>query len=166
MNLREMQEEDWPQVAAIFQEGLATKVATFQREVPSYAQWDATYITCCRLVAVDNQDTVLGWGALSPVSSRVAYRGVAEISIYVGAAHRGKSIGKQLLQRVIYESEQAGYWMLQSVILVENKASIALHESCGFRIVGTRERIGRLSDGSWSDTLLMEKRSRHPAFSD
>jgi phosphinothricin acetyltransferase len=96
----------------------------------------------------------------------VAYRGVAEVSIYVLETHRGKSVGKRLLEQLVRASEQAGYWMLQSVVLVENHASIALHQSCGFRTVGRREKIGRLPDGTWSDTLLLELRSRHPDFLD
>lgn len=166
MNIREMHVQDWSQVSTILKEGIATGFATFQQEVPEYSQWDATHIACCRLVAVDDDGSILGWAALSPVSSRVAYRGVAEVSIYVAQAHRGKSIGKQLLGYLICESEQSGYWMLQSVILVGNEASIALHESCGFRAVGKRERIGRLPNGMWSDTLLMERRSRLPDFLD
>jgi phosphinothricin acetyltransferase len=166
MDIREMRNQDWPQVATIFKEGIDTGFATFQNEVPSFAQWDATHISCCRLVAEDGDGNILGWAALSPVSSRAAYRGVAEVSIYVAKAFRGRSIGRQLLDILIRNSEESGYWMLQSVVLIENLASIALHEACGFRIVGRRERIGRLADGTWSDTLLMERRSRLPYFLD
>lgn len=161
-----MREQDWPQVAIIFREGIETGFATFQSEVPTYAQWDATHITCCRLVVEDEDGHILGWAALTPVSSRAAYRGVAEVSIYIARVFRGRSIGRQLLNVLVRDSEEAGYWMLQSVVLVENLASIALHESCGFRTVGRRERIGRLPDGTWSDTLLMERRSRLPDFLD
>jgi phosphinothricin acetyltransferase len=166
MEIREMRVQDWPMVATIFQQGIDTKVATFQHEVPDWTRWDATHIASCRLVALDETEGVIGWAALSPVSSRVAYRGVAEVSIYVLETHRGKSVGKRLLEQLVRASEQAGYWMLQSVVLVENHASIALHQSCGFRTVGRREKIGRLPDGTWSDTLLLELRSRHPDFLD
>ncbi len=166
MNIREMQKQDWPTVAEIFRVGLQTGIATFQREVPTYEQWNATHLTTCRLVIESEQGAVIGWTALSPVSSRTAYRGVAEVSIYIDAPYRGKSVGKRLLEALVEKSEEAGYWTLQAVVIVANVASIALHESCGFRVVGRRERIGRLPDGSWSDTLLLERRSRSPAFLD
>jgi L-amino acid N-acyltransferase YncA len=159
MTIREMTELDWPEVADIFRQGIDTGTATFQSEVPTYAQWDATHIPTCRLVAVDEHLYIVGWAALTPVSSRCAYRGVAEVSIYIAAAHRGRKVGKQLLSALVQQSEEAGYWTLQSVILVDNNASISLHESCGFRLIGRRERISVRADGTWSDTLLMERRS-------
>lgn len=159
-----MTEQDWPHVGRILSEGIATGLATFQTEVPSYSQWDATHLVNCRLVATDVSGEVLGWTALSPVSSRVAYRGVAEVSIYVAQAHRGRTVGTQLLDELIVQSEQAGFWTLQAVILAGNSASLALHRRCGFRMVGRRERIGRLPNGTWSDTLLLERRSSNPAF--
>ena len=159
MNIREMQKEDWSDVARIFAEGIATKVATFQRTVPSQQQWDTHYIRSCRLVAHTDDGHIIGWAALSPVSSRAAYRGVAEVSIYVAADYRSRSVGSRLLKQLIACSEEAGYWTLQAVIIVENHASIALHRHCGFRVVGKRERIGLLEHGSWSDTLLLERRS-------
>lgn len=159
MMIREMTAGDWTEVAEILRQGIETGCATFQTEVPTITQWEAAHIPGCRLVSCDSAGTVTGWAALSPVSSRAAYRGVAEVSIYVAAFHRGKSIGRQLLDSLIQASEDAGYWTLQSVVLVSNAASIALHERCGFRLVGRRERIGRLADGTWSDTLLFERRT-------
>ena len=166
MNIRQMVEQDWPAVSQILFEGIATGVATFQTEVPTYMQWNSTHLEACRLVAEDDQGRILGWAALSPVSSRAAYRGVAEVSIYVATEHRGRTVGKQLLQELILRSEQAGYWTLQSVILATNGASLALHQSCGFRMVGRRERIGKLPNGTWCDTLLLELRSSSANFLD
>lgn len=159
MTVRLMREEDWDAVSEIYREGLATGVATFQREVPSYDQWNTSYNNTCRLVVEQDDGSIVGWAALSPVSSRVAYRGVGEVSIYIAEAYRGKRIGRQLLEALIACSENQGYWTLQAVVLVSNEASIALHTNCGFRIVGRRERIGQLADSTWSDTLLMERRS-------
>jgi len=159
MIIREMVAQDWPAVADIFNQGLKTGTATFQTEVPTYAQWDATHIVSCRLVVCLEDGSIAGWAALTPVSSRCAYRGVAEVSIYIATEFRGKKIGKQLLSALIDASEAAGYWTLQSIVLVSNQASIALHEGCGFRLIGRRERISMLSNGMWSDTLLMERRS-------
>lgn len=159
MKIRLMEPDDWPQVSRILQEGIATGIATFQTEVPGSAQWDATYVSTCRLVAESEEGELLGWAALAPVSNRVAYRGVAEVSIYVGTAHRGKTVGTQLLEALVSESERAGFWTLQAVVLTMNTASLSLHLRCGFRLVGRRERIGRLPDGTWSDTILLERRS-------
>ncbi len=159
MTIREMSEQDWPEVADIFRQGIETGTATFQSEVPTYAQWDATHIPSCRLVVTDEDLHVVGWAALTPVSSRCAYRGVAEVSIYIATTYRGRKVGKQLLSSLVEHSEKAGYWTLQSVILVDNQASISLHESCGFKLIGRRERISIRTDGTWSDTLLMERRS-------
>jgi len=159
MTIREMCEQDWPDVADIFRQGIETGTATFQSEVPTYVQWDATHIPSCRLVVIDEDLHIVGWAALTPVSSRCAYRGVAEVSIYIATAYRGRKVGKQLLSSLVEHSEEAGYWTLQSVILVDNQASISLHESCGFKLIGRRERISIRMDGTWSDTLLMERRS-------
>ncbi len=159
MIIREMVAQDWPAVADIFNQGLKTGTATFQTEVPTYEQWNATHIISCRLVVCLESGEVAGWAALSPVSSRSAYRGVAEVSIYIATDYRGRKVGKLLLSALIEASEAAGYWTLQSVVLVSNQASIALHESCGFRLIGRRERISMLQNGLWSDTLLMERRS-------
>lgn len=149
--------EDWPAVEAIYREGIATGMATFETETPPWEKWDAAHRPDCRLVARDG-DRVLGWAALSPVSERCVYAGVAESSIYIAAAARGQGIGKRLLSALISASEAAGIWTLQTGIFPENAASLALHRACGFRIVGTRERIGQLH-GVWKDVVFLERRS-------
>lgn len=149
---------DWPAVAAIYKEGIATGMATFETEIPSWEQWNNAHIDSCRLVAKKG-GYVLGWAALSEVSSRCVYGGVAEVSVYVAAKARGNKIGEFLLRQLINESEQLGYWTLQSGIFPENSASIRLHEKLGFRKIGYREKIGQLK-GVWKDNVLMEKRSR------
>jgi len=148
---------DWPLVAQVYKEGIETGIATFEQDIPGWEQWDQNHIKSCRLVArYDGQ--VLGWAALSPVSSRCVYGGVAEVSVYVANNARGKKIGEQLLRELIAKSKKQGYWTLQSGIFPENTASIGLHKKCGFRKIGFRERIGQLN-GVWKDNILMEKRS-------
>ena len=154
-----MKTGDWPQVAAIYQEGIETGLATFQSEVPSWEDWDRGHVACCRLVA-RKSDEVLGWAALSAVSSRSVYAGIGEVSVYVGTAYKKMGVGTALLNELIRQSEANGFWMLQGVITKENTASIELHKKCGFRLVGIRERIGRMPDGVWHDTALLERRSR------
>jgi L-amino acid N-acyltransferase YncA len=149
---------DWPAVRSIYEEGIATRQATFETEAPDWEHWDRSRLPQGRLVA-RLAGQVVGWGALSPVSSRPVYAGVAEASLYVTAAARGRGIGKRLLQALIEESERAGIWTLQGAIFPENAASLALVKACGFREVGRRERIGRM-DGDWRDTILVERRSR------
>jgi len=148
---------DWDTVRAIYQEGIATGHATFEHAVPDWGRWDAGHLPICRLVARANSK-VLGWAALSPVSSRPVYAGVAEVSVYVAEQARGRGIGFQLLSALVEASEEQGIWTLQAGIFPENKASIELHKRCGFRIVGTREKIGRMN-GRWRDTVMMERRS-------
>jgi len=148
---------DWPQVEAIYREGIATGNATFEIEVPSWEEWDQKHFTVGRLVARDARD-VYGWAAMSPVSMRRVYAGVAEVSVYVAEAARGQGLGKMLLQSLIDASEKHGVWTLQAGIFPENVSSIALHKICGFREVGRRERIGMLG-GVWRDTVLLERRS-------
>lgn len=153
----EMYREDWEQVREIYLEGIATGNATFQKEAPSWEDWDNGHIKECRIVArLDNK--VLGWASLSPVSSRCIYAGVAEVSVYVSQNSRGKGIGSKLLNSLIELSEQNGYWTLESGIFPENIASLKLHIKSGFREVGRRERIGKM-DGVWRDTILLERRS-------
>lgn len=147
----------WPQVKAVYENGIATGHATFQTEAPEWTEWDQAHIKSCRLVAVED-NTVLGWAALTPVSGRCVYAGVAEVSVYIAAAARGKGLGRELLTALVLESEQHNFWTLQAGIFPENTASIKLHEACGFRTVGRRERIGQMN-GVWRDTLLMERRS-------
>jgi phosphinothricin acetyltransferase len=144
-------------VLRIYDEGLATGTATFETTVPSWQEWDREHIETCRVVARDGDD-VLGWAALTPVSDRCVYGGVAELCVYVAAAARGGGVGKALLNALVQASEGAGYWTLQAGIFAENTASIALHQACGFRTVGTRERLGQL-EGVWHDVLLLERRS-------
>ena len=153
-----LQPEDAEQVLAIYAEGIATQDATFQTEVPSWEEWDAAHLEAPRLVARDEDGRVLGWCALSPISRRPVYAGVTEESVYVAASARGRGIGRRLLEAMAKASEDAGIWTMQTGIFPENKASIALHEACGFRIVGTRERVGR-HFGRWRDVVLMERRS-------
>jgi len=154
--IRAMTEADWPAVARIYGEGIATGNATFETDVPDWASWDASHHQSCRLV-VEDDGAVLAWAALSPVSSRPVYRGVAEVSIYVAPEARGRGLGADMLGALIESSEEKGFWTLPS-IFPENEASIALHTRFGFRVVGTRERIGS-HHGRWRDTVLLERRS-------
>lgn len=153
----QMKPEDWDQVRSIYLEGIATGHTTFETDAPSWEKWDAGHLQMARLVARDGDD-VLGWAALSAVSSRKVYLGVAELSVSVAAASRGRGIGRALLEALITESERNGIWTLQASIFPENVASVKLHLRCGFREVGRRERIAKLN-GVWRDTLLFERRS-------
>ncbi len=150
--------DDWAEVRTIFADGIATGMATFETDVPDWEEWDRSHLQHSRLVARSEDGRVAGWAALSPVSDRCAYGGVAEVSVYVGADSRGHGVGKALLDALITESEAAGVWTLQAGMFAENDASIALHEKCGFRVVGVRERLGALH-GVWHDVVLMERRS-------
>jgi L-amino acid N-acyltransferase YncA len=153
-----MRAEDWPAVARIFEQGIATGNATFERSAPSWERWSAARCPEPRLVARDGS-AVVGWAALSPVSTRQVYRGVGAVSIYVAPAGSRRGVGRALLDELIYASERAGFWTLQAGIFPENRASIALHESCGFRLIGTHEHIGQMPDGRWRDVVLYERRS-------
>ena len=155
--LRRMTAGDWPRVRAIYEEGIATGDATFQTEAPLWQAWDAGHLPHSRLVACQ-EAAVLGWAALSPVSARSVYSGVAEVSVYVAAQAPGRGLGRALLQRLVAESEEHGIWTLQAGIFPENQASVVLHERCGFRLVGRRERLGQMH-GRWRDVLLLERRS-------
>jgi L-amino acid N-acyltransferase YncA len=157
--IERMQPGHWEGVRAVYLEGLATGDASFETEAPEWERWDATHLRCCRLVALEG-GRVAGWAALSPVSSRKVYEGVAEVSVYVASEFRGKGLGRALLSALVEESEAGGVWTLQAGVFPENVASVALHLACGFREVGRRERIGRAKDGRWRDTLLLERRSR------
>jgi L-amino acid N-acyltransferase YncA len=149
---------DWEAVRTIYQEGVATGQASFEDDAPLWPDWDAAHHPHCRLVA-RHEGRVIGWAALSPISRRKVYAGVAEVSVYVAANCRGRGVGKELLQAIIEASERAGIWTLQASSFAENTASVALQQSCGFRLVGRRERIGRLN-GVWRDTIFTERRSR------
>jgi L-amino acid N-acyltransferase YncA len=152
-----MQPEDWKQVREIYIEGISTGNATFQKEAPSWEEWNNNHLLECRIVARSG-DKVLGWTALSPVSSRCVYAGVAEVSIYVCQNSQGKGIGNKLLKSLTEKSEQSGFWTLQSGIFPENISSLKLHHTFGFRKVGRRERIGKM-EGIWRDVILLERRS-------
>lgn len=155
--VRLMQVDDWPQVRAIYEEGIATGNATFETSAPSWEQWDSAHLGHSRLIAREG-DAVLGWAALSPVSDRCTYGGVAEVSVYVRGAARGRGLGRRLLEALVAESEQHGIWTLQAGIFPENQASLVIFRRCGFRDIGVRQRLGRLSD-RWRDVLLWERRS-------
>jgi L-amino acid N-acyltransferase YncA len=149
--------EHWDAVARIYEQGIATGHATFETEVPSWEQWDASHLAGHRLVALRDGE-VAGWAALSPVSDRCVYGGVAEESVYVAKEARGRGVGRELLEALIAGSEAAGIWTIQTGIFPENEASVRLHERVGFRVVGTRERLGKRGD-VWRDVLLLERRS-------
>ena len=149
-----MRPEDWARVAEIYWDGMRNGLATFETEVPS---WDAWAEAHPHRIAAEADGQVLGWAALGPVSSRWAYRGVVESSVYVARDHQGRGVGRALLEELIKRARKAGGWTIQTSIFPENRASLALHERCGFRVVGTRERIGK-RDGMWRDTVLLEKR--------
>ncbi len=155
--LEKMKSTDWNAVRAIYEEGIATGHATFETEVPGWREWDRSHLRDCRLVA-KTKEQVVGWTALSPVSERCVYTGVAEVSIYVTSSARGQGIGKTLLKALIDESEKVGIWTLQAGVFPENTASIALHKACGFRKIGFRSRIGQIGD-VWRDVVLLERRS-------
>src|ERR1051326_7957827 len=152
-----MSPDHWTAVRAIYLEGIATGNATFQQTAPEWEQWDEAHLPVCRIVA-RSAEGILGWAALSPVSKRPVYAGVAEVSVYVAAHARGQGVGKSLLAALIDASEREGIWTLQSGIFPENTASIELHKRLGFRVLGVREKIGCLN-GNWRDVVLMERRS-------
>ncbi len=153
-----MKKEEWSAVQSTYQEGIATGNATFEMEVPEWEKWDKDHLRDCRLVVRANKQ-VVGWAALSPFSWKRFYAGIAEVSLYVTSSARGIGVGKALLNALIEESEHAGIWTLQGMILRENLTSLALCKKCGFREVGRRERIGQM-DGIWRDVILMERRSK------
>lgn len=155
--LDDLSRDDWPEVAQIYQEGLATGNATFETQVPSWEEWDLSHRGDCRVVLRRGTE-VLGWAALSPVSGRCVCGGVGEVSVYVASRCWGCGLGSRLLSELIRRSEEAGLWTLQAGIFPENVASLRIHENLGFRVVGTRAAIGRLS-GRWRDAVLLERRS-------
>jgi L-amino acid N-acyltransferase YncA len=157
LRIEPMNRRDWREVRRIYLEGIATGNATFETRAPSWEKWNAAHLAEPRLVA-RRGGRVLGWAVLSPVSARAVYAGVAEVSVYVRRAARGRGIGKSLLMELVLRSERAGFWTLQAGIFRENERSIALHAACGFRTVGILKRIGRLA-GGWRDVMLLERRS-------
>lgn len=158
LKIRPFQPGDWPAVRDIYRQGIETKNATFQEKAKDWEEWDSSTLKACRLVAED-EATVVGWAALTPVSNRRVYAGVAEVSIYIANSRRGQGVGKKLLTALVEESEKAGFWTLQAGIFPENVASIELHQKCGFRVVGLREKLGKM-DNHWRDVTLLERRSR------
>ncbi|MDR0981359.1 MAG: GNAT family N-acetyltransferase [Methanocalculaceae archaeon] len=163
VTVREMISGDWDAVQRIYQDGIDTGIATFQPEVPPFAEWDRVHLPFCRLVAVAS-DIVIGFAVLMPVSARAVYAGVAEVSIYIAPEYAGKGAGTILLNALIAASERHGIWMLQSGILSGNVASVRLHEKCGFRLVGYREKIGCDRYGTWRDVIFFERRSHAVAW--
>lgn len=164
ITIRPLLSEDYPAVARIYEEGIATDNATFQTAAPTWTSWDKDHLSFGRLIAEGDdgsgEKTVLAWAALVSVSGRCVYAGVAELSVYVGANARGLGIGRLLMAHLIEASESNNIWTLQAGIFPENEGSVALHEKTGFRRIGFRERVGQMSDGRWRDTLLFERRSK------
>ncbi|WP_295668245.1 GNAT family N-acetyltransferase [uncultured Mucilaginibacter sp.] len=157
MEIEAFNPKHWPEARAIYQDGIATGNAHFSLLLPEWEEWDAEHVKNCRLVALENGE-VLGWAALTAISDRCVFAGVAEVSIYIAEKARGKGIGKKLLAELVKQSEQNNFWTLEARIFAENAASIHIHQQNGFRIVGRRERIGKLN-GVWRDVLLLERRS-------
>ncbi len=156
--IRKMTPSDWPSVSHIYEEGIKTGMATFETTTPPYKDWDKSKLEFGRLVYENKQGQVIGWTALSAASDRCVYGGVAEVMIYVSEKARGMGVGSKLLEALIKDSEKGGIWTLQAGIFSENEASIYIHRKAGFRIVGTREKLGKMDD-TWRDVLLLEKRS-------
>jgi phosphinothricin acetyltransferase len=159
LRIRELDEEDWPVVAAIFEEGIATGLATFETAAPAWPAWDDSHLPGKLRLVAEEDGEVVGFAALSPVSRRGAYRGVVENSVYVSERARGRGLGSALLNELVRRSEEAGIWTIQTSIFPENLPSLVVHMRAGFRVVGRRERIGQLN-GEWRDTLLLERRAR------
>ena len=157
--IREMLDTDWPNVSRIYQQGMDSDIATFETLCPSWEAFNSSHTMNCRYVAICDNN-VIAWIALSLISERKAYCGVGNISIYIDNNYQGKGVGTALINHLIEKSEKEGYWTLQSSIMTVNKASIKLHEKCGFRLVGYRERIGQDRYGNWHDTILLERRKR------
>ena len=151
--------DDWPAAARIYEAGIAGGNATFEAHASGWQAWSEKRADYPAVLARDPRGEVLGWAALTPVSPREVYRGVGAVSVYVAPEHARRGVGRALLEELAQASERAGFWMLEAGIFPENQASVALHESCGFRFVGVRERIGQMPDGRWRDVLLYERRS-------
>lgn len=158
IQIEPMTDQHWPAVRQIYEQGIATGDATFERDVPEWDSWNKRHMSGARLVARKGGE-VIAWAALSPVSTRQVYSGVAEVSVYVAANARGSGVGRALLQALVKQSESVGIWTLQAGIFPENVASINLHKACGFREVGRRQRLGKMTD-RWRDVVLLERRSK------
>jgi L-amino acid N-acyltransferase YncA len=157
MTITALLPEHWSAVKTIYEQGIATGQATFQTEAPAWEEWNVSHLPHSRFVAIED-NKVIGWAALTPVSGRCVYAGVAEVSVYIAPGHRGQKIGQTLLQALVDSSEQHNLWTLQAGIFPENHASVRIHEKYGFRLVGTRVKIGK-QYGVWRDTVLLERRS-------
>ncbi|WMJ22537.1 N-acetyltransferase family protein [Paludicola sp. MB14-C6] len=157
--IRNEMETDYPFIQKIYEQGIATNLATFQMQSPTYEEWDAIHHSFCRFVALD-EEQVIGFALLSPTSARPAFRGVAELSVYIHNNYKGKGVGSMLINHIIEQSEQNGIWTLYSSIMSDNEPSIALHKKCGFREIGYREKIAQDCNGVWRDTIIMERRSQ------
>lgn len=149
--------ENYNEIKEIYRQGIETGLATFETETKSWEQWNQSYLPVCRIAYIFN-DKIVGWAALSPVSKRKVYRGVAEVSVYIHEDCRGQGLGVKILNELVSQSEQNGFWTLQSGIMSKNIASIKIHKNAGFRIIGVRERVAQL-DGVWLDNTIMERRS-------
>jgi L-amino acid N-acyltransferase YncA len=158
MEIEDIEAENFNGVAEIYKQGIETGIATFQNDIPDWESWNKSHLENCRIAAFEG-DEMVGWAALTPVSGRCVYAGVAEVSVYVAASFRGKGVGEFLLNQLIKESEMAGLWTLQSGIFPDNIGSIKLHEKCGFRQIGYREKIGQ-KNGAWKNNIIMERRSK------
>lgn len=158
IHIRSLDPDDYPDVARIYRQGMDTGMATFETSVPDWMSWNAKFLMECRFVLADQTD-LLGWCALSRVSAREVYKGVAETTIYMAPEARGQGMGKLLLQHLVEASEAAGYWTLQAGIFPQNTASLKMHKDCGFRTIGYRERVAQ-RQGVWYDNILMERRSK------
>jgi phosphinothricin acetyltransferase len=158
MVIREFEHKDYPAVKTIYQQGIDTKNATFQLKTKTWDEWNNSMHHHSRIVAEENGN-VLGWAALSPISNREVYSGIAEMSIYVSASTQGRGIGQKLLEQLILESEKNNIWMLQSAIFPENRGSLHIHINNNFRQLGIREKLGKMDD-TWRDVVLMERRSK------
>lgn len=159
VELRKMNDSDWPLVAKVYRQGIETKNSTFETEVPSWESWDKSHLKLCRIVAV-SEGSLAGWVALNGISARKVYSGVAEVSIYISEKFKRQGLGTMLLDKIITDSEKEGFWTLQAVMFPENIASLRLHKKMGFRVIGYREHIAKM-DGKWRDVILLERRSKN-----
>jgi phosphinothricin acetyltransferase len=159
ITFRSLLSTDYRFVKEIYELGIATGNATFQTETPSWESWDKDHLGNARIVALDETTSVVGWAALTAVSGRCVYAGVAEVSIYIHPRVRGRGVGKKLLSELITQSEKESLWTLQAGIFPENKASMKIHEQCGFRQIGYREKIGKMN-ARWRDIMMLERRSK------
>ncbi|MBE9464186.1 GNAT family N-acetyltransferase [Dyadobacter subterraneus] len=159
VTIRILQPSDWEAVRQIYMEGISTGNATFETKAPEWESWDQSHVSGLRFVAINDEGKIMGWAALTPVSGRCVYAGVAEVSVYIGAEFRGQKTGDFLLSYLIRKSEESGYWTLQAGIFEENAASIGLHQKHGFRIIGYREKLGKMN-GTWRNVNLLERRSK------